>query len=236
MAEIEPRLGDEIPEEWTKRAESEIRAKSRTITLSEFRGAKNVEIVISHPTTGDDTQSTNIYSKAYNRFLRDPDFMTKSQMKRLLEERKLWGEEQEQVIDTCREDMRAIELQVAQLRVKKSYNKASVSRLRTQWFGLKNKIQTLVTERENYYSNTVEGRAEEEQLKSKLSLCVKFPDGKKVWNSIEELDNETDKTSIVATMNAAIIFWMGMTQEIIDELPAMLFASGEEKSENLQDK
>ncbi|MEK6923284.1 MAG: hypothetical protein AABW84_01120 [Nanoarchaeota archaeon] len=233
---IEPKLGDPIPDEWLKKAEVEIKSKTRTITLDEFHGQKNVEIAINHPTTKDDTSSVNLYSKVYNRLLRDPEMLTRAEMKKLLEQKGLWGEEQEKIIDNIREEMRAVELQVVTLRAKnKNPNKATVNRLKKQWYELQNKIRDMVVERENYYSNTVEGRAEEEQLKSKLSLCVKYPDGNRVWSSLDILDEETERHNVVTIMNAAMLFWMGLTQEIISDLPAKLIFGGETESENLQD-
>lgn len=231
MEQIEPKLGDPIPEEWLSKAENEMKAKFRSITLDEFKGNKNVELHIYHPTPGDDSIAGTIYSKAHNRLIKDPDLLTNSQMKKLLEERNLWGKEQEDALQAIRDQMRDIELSVAHMRVKPPYNKATMLRLRTKWFELRDKLQELNLQRESYYSNTVEGLAEEEKIKSKLSLCVKYPDGKKVWNSITELDQEEDKTNLMTLMQEAVLFWMGLSQEIIRDLPAKILFGGEDDTQ-----
>ena len=52
---IEPRLGDEIPDNWVKSAEKELKSKIRTVVLDNFKGKENVEIFIHQSTTGIDS-------------------------------------------------------------------------------------------------------------------------------------------------------------------------------------
>jgi len=233
--EVEPRLGDEIPEDWLKKAEKEIKSQYRLVTLDEFRDDKEVDIHIFQTTSGVDSKATDAYAKAFNRLIDDPDLKTRKQMEATLKNKGIWGEEQEKEVEGLRDDMRATELDVAGLHKKKTYNKATMNRLRTTWMEKRARITELITEKTSFLANTIEGRSEEEEVKVKLSLCVKYPDGTLVWNSVEELNNEINKFAVIRLVNEAMLFWSGLTQEIIDYLPAEMFG-GEETSENLQDQ
>ncbi len=224
---IEPRLGDEIPKDWIKKAEKEIKSKYREVILDEFRDKKDVKIHIFQTTSGVDGKSTDAYARAFNRLIDDPTLKTKKQMENLLSSRGIWGEDQDKQIENLRDNMRDVELDVAGLRKRKKYNKASMNRLRKTWIDNRSKITELLSEKTTFLANTVEGRAEEEEVKVKLFLCVKHPDGTLVWNTLEELNDETDKISVVRLVNEAMLFWAGLTQEIIDYLPAEIFGREE---------
>jgi hypothetical protein len=233
---IEPKLGDDIPEEWIKKAEKEIKASYRTIVLNEFRKEKDVELHIHQPTSGIESISSDSYTKAFSRLIKDKDILTRKQMERLLEDRGDWGKDQEETVETIREDMREIELRVAKMRKKGNFNSATMNKLRSQWINKREEISDLLNEKNSMLSNTVEGRAEEEEVKAKLSFCVKFPNGDHVWKSVEELNNESDRIAVVQLVNESLLFWAGLTQEIIDDLPVRLMFGGEEKSGKLQDQ
>lgn len=225
---IEPRLGDEIPKDWIKKAEKEIKAKYREVILDEFRDKKDVRIHIFQTTSGVDGKSTDAYARAFNRLIDDPTLKTRKQMENLLSSRGIWGEDQEKQIESIRESMRDVELSVAKMRKNKKYNRATMNRLRKSWMDSRSEITDLLSEKNAFLANTVEGRAEEEEVKVKLFLCVKNPDGTLVWNTIEELNDETDKVSVVRLVSEAMLFWAGLTQEIIDYLPTEIFGGGGE--------
>lgn len=234
-AEIEPRLGDEIPEDLLRQARKEINSKYRTFTLDQFRDKKDTEIRIYQPTSGVDSIAQDAYTKVYNRLLKDPDLMTRRQVEKLINEKGIWGDSQQKQIENLTNDMRDIELNVAQMRKKGNFNKATMNRFRNEWKNKRTQVNDLIREKTNILSNSVEGRAEEEEIRVKLSLCVKYPDESLVWSSLEELNNETDRFALAKIVNEAMLFWSGLTQEIIDELPVKLLFDREAESEKLQE-
>lgn len=237
IEKIEPKLGDPIPEDWVKQAEREIKSRFRSFTLEKFKGQDNVELHIWHPTTADESYSSLIYSKAYNRLLRDPDMLSKSQLLEILKERGVWGDKQEKELEQLREDLEAIQLEVAHYRTKiKKIDKKYLDTLKKKWYDTKDKIQNKISERESLLNSSIESRAEEEQLKAKLSRCVKYPDGRCVWESYEVLDSDHDRNDVIAVINDALLFWVGLTQEIVSDLPARLVFGGEENDQEISAK
>jgi len=235
---IEPKLGDEIPDNWLIQAQKEINSEFRTINLK-FRG-EQTELRIYHANPGVEGEASDAYSKSFSRLLQDPDILTRGQMEKLIKDRGIWGEKQEEEIEEIREDMKDIELKVATIRkTQRSTNEKiahkKIEEYRNLWTKKREVILSLIREKNKFLFNTVEGRAEEEASKVKLSLCVKYPDGRRVWNSLQELNKEIDRSATAHLLYDASIYWAGLTQEIIDELPAKLFFGGEEELENLQE-
>jgi len=227
----EPKLGDEIPKQELKEAEKEINSKFKAVIM-DFRGEKDAVLHIYQPTTKDDSLSFNEHAKVFNQMIKDEDMMTRKEMEDILEKRGIWGKKETDRLDEVQTKMRDLEFVVAKMKQSGKINKKKMKELRTQWFIWKGEISDLFTKKTEYLTNTIESRAEEAEVKAKLSLCVKFPDGERVWNSLDELEEEEDRTAVVALVNKAMFFWTGLTQEIIDDLPAKLLFGGEEKSEN----
>jgi len=222
MVEIEPKLGDPIPQNWLEKAKVELRANYRSIKLDEFRGEKDVEIYVYRSTLKVDTIASYKYSECYNNLLKK-GFPLKEEMLNTLKERGLWGDKQEEEFETIKEDMRQVEIKVALLRSKPNYNKVTFNNSRKDYMKLKDRLSELITKKTSYLSNTIESKAEEEQIKVKLSLCVKYPDGRLVWDSLDSLDNEIDNNVLMKITNEFISFSLGLTQEIIDNLPDHIF-------------
>ena len=205
---IEPKLGDSIPDQWTKQAEAELRNKTRVTVMDQFRGEKKVELHIHQPTSGDDSKATDAYTRVFNRHLRDPDLMMRDELLRILESRGIWGKKQEEEVDDLREDMRVVELKVAKMRQSGKFKQEVLNQYREIWTAKREELSTMFGKKSGYLSNSVEGRAEEEEIKAKLSLCVKFPDGKYVWSSIDELNKESDRIVVTRLVNECMLFLM----------------------------
>lgn len=231
---IIPELGDDVPESWLKKALAEVNQKQRIITVPIFRGKDNVELIIKKPSMDVDSKAANVYARYYGKYLKDPDLMTREQLLEILKERNIWGEKQEDEIETLREKMRDLQYNAAQMRRKGGYKQSQMDKIRSQWLELRNKMNQLLQLKSSHLSSSIEGLAEEEEIKVKLSLCVEYPDGKKVWNSVSEINNDEDKTGVMYVFTEAMTFWVGLTQEIIEGLPARLFG-GEEESEDSQE-
>jgi len=234
-AKVEPKLGDEIPDQWLKEAEDQMKAGYKLVIIPQFRDEKDVEVYIYTPDSGEESLATDAYTKAFNRLIKDDDLMTRDQLEKVLANKGIWGEEQEKLTDDAQEEMRAIELVVAKMRKKGNYNKARMNALRIKWKAKREELNQLMVKKNNLLSNAIEGRCEEQEVRAKLSLCVKFPDGERVWKSLEEFGQEKDKVAVLQLLREAIFFWAGLSQEIISELPVRMLFGGEEESENLQE-
>lgn len=232
---FEPKLGDEIPENVLKKSENELKSDRKSVFLSSFRGKDSAELVIHKVTSGIESFGSEQYAVAFSRLIVNSDLKTRKQMSKILKDKNIWGEEQEKRLETLYEYMHDVELTVAKMRQRKNFNKASMNKIRSKWEGYRKEINELISEKTQLLSNTIEGRSEEEEIKAKLSLCIKFPDGERVWGSLEALNDESDRNAVLTIVNEALIFWSGLTQEIIRELPAKLVFGGEETLEPSQE-
>lgn len=230
MEEVIPQLGDEIPEDWMKKYQQETRSKTRTITVANFRGQDSVDIQIFHPNQGVETEAQNIYTKVYGNLIKDPDYMTRKEALKVFKERGVWGDEEENRLEEISEEMKDLEIQSALFKKNKG-DKNKIKKIKEKWLDLKKQSDALISERSNLLINTIESRASEMETKVRLSRCVKFTDGTPVWENIEALDNDEDSQAVRKIVDQSLRFWFGLAQEIINDLPAILFG-GEEDQKN----
>lgn len=233
MEQVIPELGDTIPEDWLKKYNKEARSKFRSITVENFRGKDEVEIHIYHPNQGVQSEAADVYSKTYGKLLKDPDCITRKEALDAFKERGIWGDKEEGKIEDIAEDMKELEIQSATLKRNKG-NKEHILALKEKWLALKKEMDNLYSEKSSLLFNTIEHRAAEMETKVKLSRCVKFADGTPVWKTVEDLDKEDDSDAVRRIVNQATRFWFGLAQEIINDLPIILFG-GEEDQKIEQD-
>jgi len=232
MEEIIPKLGDEIPEHWLKKAEKEVNTQYRSIILDKYKDKDNVEIHIYQPSTKIEGFATDVYSRTVGRYLNDPDMKMRKELIDIYKKRGIWGNEQENKLEEIQEKMRDIEFSTVKMKAGGRINKEVLDKWRSQWLKLKEEKHTLLNEKTTLLTGSIESRAEEEGVKVKLSHCVKYPDGTRVWNSVDEFEEDPEKGAVTKILNEALWFWVGLTQEIIASLPNELFSVGEDKSGN----
>lgn len=234
--DIELKLGDPVPSDWLQKAEAELKSKFKIVHLKEFRDKENVEIHIHRPTVECDTIASDAYSKTFNRLLNDPDYKTNDEMEQVLIDRGIWGTKQEEKIEGIQNDMQAIAVDVCTIRDNKNA-KRRVNELKEQWKSLRVQLEEINLKKQQYLGNTIESRADEAKLKVKLSLCVKYPDGTQIWPTVEDLSNEEDATSVSQIVHEAVLFWSGISTEIIQALPDHIFNTiGEAVSQSASKK
>lgn len=218
IKEIIPEVGDPLPSNWIEKAEAELKSNKRILKVKNFRDQEECEIHIFRPTVDEDSQAAYVYSKVFNKYLSDPDFKTNSEMEKVLEDRGIYGQPQKDRLDRIRDDMNAVAIEICSIRDDDDYKEKVVS-LRKQWVDLRNEAQEISILRQSFMGNTVESKAEEERNQVRLSLCVKFADGTRVWPDISDLKNEKDMGNLSFIITEAMTFWAGLNTEIIHALP-----------------
>ena len=212
----EPKLGDPIPVDQIEKAKAELKSGFRIIKVK--RGDEELELHLFKPTIKTETIASDKYAEAYNKYLK-MGLLLEEEMLEVLKGKSVWGEIQNKQIEEYRERMKDLEFSIADMRSKPNVNKASYAKLRKQWLDVRTSLESLIQKKNTYLSNTVEGRSSEEQLKCKLSLCVKYGDGRYLWDSLEALQNETDQQFVFSVTKEFLLFTYGLSQEIIDNLP-----------------
>ena len=234
MEEIIPKLGDEIPEHWLKKADKEINTQYRSIVLDKYKDKENVEIWIHQPNTKIEGIATDVYSRIIGKLLSDPDMKMRKELLEIYKKRGIWGDEQENKLEEIQEQMRDIEFSTMKMKANGRINKEILDKWRSQWMKLRDEKHDLLNEKTALLTGSIESRAEEEGVKVKLSHCVKYPDGTRVWNTVDEFNDDLDKNAITKILNEALWFWVGLTQEVIASLPNELFSVGEEKNQEIK--
>lgn len=228
---IEPRLGDKIPENIIKRAEKEILSKYKTVKVGNLFDKENVEVFIYKPTPRIESLASDEFTRVYNKLIKNPDILTTEEMEKIVKERELWTDGHEEKIKNAQEDMRDIELIVANMRKKGKYSRKKMQELRAEWNDKRKIINDLLEKKTSLFSNTIEGRAKEAEMKTQLALCCKYPEGELVWDSLDSLNDTEDRVAVIELMNEAMLFWVGLSQEIIQDLPAEIIFGREGVSE-----
>lgn len=213
---IKPILDHEVSQ-----AENELKQGYREISVDNFKGHDEVAIHIVHPTVGIDGQATDAYAEAYSQLISNPNckLLTKEQMLKVLKEKNIWTDKDDQEIEQFREGIKTIIFKVAEMRSQKKFNETTFEHLKKEFYKLRDKLSGKIAAQNEYLGNTIEGRAEEAQLKVKLVNCVKFSDDKPVWNTVEELNSEKEKVPTLDIIYEATLFWSGLSSEILSELP-----------------
>jgi formylmethanofuran dehydrogenase subunit E len=234
MDQIEPKLGDEIPDNWLKLALKEVKAGYKITTLPSFRDKEGVEIYIYQPNSEIESKAADIYNRTFSRLVSDPEYKTKKELQKIMEDRGLWGEKQEGQVEDIQDRMKDIQFTVIKLKQFKKLEerKKEVMQYRKEWFQQRDKLINLLTERDSFLQHSVEGQSEQEMLKYKLVQCTKFADGTKVWETTDAFNEEKEIGVVSTLLNDSILFWSGLSPELITALPNKLLFDGEEKSEN----
>jgi len=239
--------GDPIPKEELKTAEDIIQNGKKVIYVPEFRGKTNVKILINHPTVGVDKVAADEYAKTINTLLRDPNcnLLSRKKMEEILHEKGLWTKKDEEDLENILEEMNFTLIDISRMRYDKEdeKNKDEFIKLRAKWYTQRNKYLELFTQKQSYFDQTIEGRGEEARLKVQLTHCIKFDDGKYVWDNIKHLEDDSERDAVTFIFNEAIWFWNGLSQEVLFNLPekvAGLFQGGiaeeDSKKPNMENK
>ena len=132
------------------------------------------------------------YSKAFSKALQAGDLMTRTEMTKLLDKRGAWGKPEEARLEELQEAMTDVAVKVAIIKKQPNPNQKQLDKNREIWKDIREEFNKLISERTDLLNNTVEGKSEEEELKAKLSRCVKYADKTNVWESLEQLNKEDD--------------------------------------------
>jgi hypothetical protein len=213
-------LGEAFSVESLKTAEKEIRQGFRLTTLEEFHGEQNKQIKITFPSVEADSQASHAYMTKLNELLTsEKKVLTESEMEKLLAERGIWTKAEEGKMEEL--DLRLSDLmrEGQTMHSKKRVNKVRLEELKKEYSGVKKDKTDLLTRKNNFMQNTVEGVAEIESLKCKLFHCIFDLDGKSLWTDYAEFKKESNRLAIFKLLQEAMVFWAGLPQGVLSVLP-----------------
>lgn len=157
-----------------------------------------VEIYVRKPTNGELTRAEKVRVKQWSKFKSDPDIMSKVQLKRYLEDRKIWDK-------TKQNESSALEKSISELQDKLSRpgkRKVKLSEARNIAIELRKKrveYRDLISEKIELESNTTESLADNARFDYLVTCCTFYKDGdEKVYNSLGDYENDSTDTAFSA--------------------------------------
>ena len=221
-------LADEVSSELeADKAEVEMRLGYREIEIEPYG-----KLHIHKPTVDDDYYARLAYSDTFT------DLMMNSKLKTIEEMEKMQKARGDEVIDsdTIKEIQKdfsetAAELMIARDEYKKTHkptSKRKVKQLEQELADLRKDLFKKEAIRNKYVNLTIEGMADQRQLVEKMYRCVLKPDGKRVWETPEDLMKEKDSEPVANIVYEFISFTRGIDPRVLRNIPDLLEQIGDD--------
>ena len=220
--DIEPKLGDEIPQHFLDRASAELKLGYRDVVVS--RNGKPLTIRIEHPSISDELKISQAYASKYNELIRDGNSFTKKELENELKKRGVVTIIDEQKVTQLTDSLKKIiEDYNLYLTSNNKPSKKKMEQLRSQYYELRDKLLLVNSELNEHYINSIESIAEQYQYFLKMVLCIKDVQGLPIWNNLEDLLNEKyDRVFVSQCIQESQMFWSNISREMLYDLPGVL--------------
>lgn len=171
--------------------------------IVEVAGLGKVEL--RHPSRQDEMEADNERSKAFTRFLLE-GLKTEAEMKRIVEERGIWTQEDEELLIKAQQDMVSLRIDIAQNKgTKKKGLQKKLLDARANWletFARKNAI----------FSHTVDNKAENVWWQFLTHRCAFKEDGTLVWKTYEDFLKEANTNPSAILLTEFMTFYHGLSE------------------------
>lgn len=151
------------------------------------------------------------YSKVFNQAVLD-GIPTNKEMQRLIEERQLWTEQDEKKIQDLKEEISKQIVVLSKMgEGTKNFEKtqAKIDELRAELFQLQH-------EKQKYFNNTAESKADEAKLSFLIHKCTEFAEtGKPVWATYADFKNEEDQETVNIVVYQFMTFINGLPADFL---------------------
>lgn len=181
----------------------------------EFKGVK---YTVKKPTRKDLTEAQITYNKAFSWAIENK-FMLSEELDKYLEEKGIWTKnkqvEYKALTDKIQENISR--LNRGGIKLKEATNLAfEITELRS-------KISNLISEKNKYSSNCVEGYAHNTQFDFLTSRCCFKEDGSLLWATVDEYMTETDEELVVFLASAFADYFYDLDSNLEKSLPENKF-------------
>ena len=206
----------------SKKLEVELKKGYRAVDIQPFG-----VLHIHKPSVEDDYEADLAYAKEVSKLMDTDELPTLEEMEAKLVKRGTWTEDHKEKLEDIKKDMvdTGAELSVSKIEYKSTKNtksKNAINRLAKKYSDLKDQFFKLEAIKNRFMSLTIEGRADEQRLISKMSRCIKYPDGNLVWDSPSKLKSERDSEPVGSLVFEFITFTQGIDPQVLDKLPDVL--------------
>lgn len=232
------------PESVMKAAEQSLIKGFKDYTIDKYQlngSVKPLKVRITHPNQDVELIISEEYTRKYNKLILDRNMLTWDQLRKVLNERGVWVDKDEQ--DYLMSD---VKLRDAALRFamwskqnnldKKGRNQEEqdkFNKYKEEYDKIDEEISLLNLRHYQHHRASIEGQANEYAGYYKFVYCILRKKGKewvRLWDTLEDFRKETpfNKGKITELSSIAYAFWAGLSQEILDDLPDLMVGEGTE--------
>jgi hypothetical protein len=150
------------------------------------------------------------YSKVFNQACMD-DIPTNREMEELIKRKKLWTSEDDEKIEKIREEIEKQLVLLSKMESEKAIApiESKIKALRDEMFGLQQ-------ERQRYFNNTAEAKADEAKMSFLIHKCTEYADtGKPVWPTYDDFKNEEDQETVNLIVYQFLTFINGLPADFL---------------------
>jgi hypothetical protein len=150
------------------------------------------------------------YSKVFNQACMD-DIPTNREMEELIKKKKLWTSKDDERIEKIREDIEKQLVLLSKMESEKAIApiESKINALRDEMFGLQQ-------EKQKYFNNTAEAKADEAKMSFLIHKCTEFADtGKSVWEKYADFKNEEDQNTVNLIVYQFLTFINGLPADFL---------------------
>lgn len=166
-----------------------------------------------------DTMVNEFKTKIVSRLLKDKDIMMKDEIMKNLRERGVWDDSKQKQEKELRDRVSRCITDMMTEKSKDEPDRDFLLEKMKEKMSLEIDLELLSGNKDNLLQSTIENKVDEEVTKYKLTLLVKTNEDVRVWNSVEEFENYSDKAFVNSVTIEAIYFWAGLDQSMFGFAP-----------------
>jgi hypothetical protein len=175
-----------------------------------FETQKYGLIQIRYPKVEENRLADWEYSKVFQQAILD-GIPTIREMETLIKERKLWTQEDDDKIQKLRDD---IDAQMVLLSKMESDN--AIAQVTVKIEELREKLFALQQEKQKYFNNTAEAKADEAKMSFLIHKCTHNADGNRaIWKTYDDFKNEEDQATVNMIVYQFLTFINGLPADFL---------------------
>lgn len=206
---------DKVTNLYLEKLEQEIRNGYRIFSF------RDKEYKIYLPKIKEDDLINRFKSQTTSKLLENKDIYMKDQLVRRLYEREVWNDEKEKEEKSLREQLGKVMADIMIERAKEFEDKDALKEFLAERINIEVKLSALTETKNHMISSSLENILNEAIHKYKMCLCVRDSEDNLLWDSMEVLDNETDKILSTNISEAAMYFWAGLDPSLFSLAPGI---------------
>jgi len=225
-----------VKDEWLKSAEMNLEKGYQEYIIEKYKFKDDtigqLKLRIVYPNQDSDFAVSQAYSEKYSKLL-DSDMKTWTELKQKLTDRGIWTAAEEKKYINQRQLIETTAFDVAKYVRSHGLDKPELTdeeqalfeKKRQKYDVLTIELDALNLKRYQLYYQSIEGQASQYAQNVKAIHCILIEkDGEwvRLWDSMDSFKNEKayNKDAVASMLGEAVMFWSGISQEILQYLPS----------------